>query len=312
MLESLRGHFFNGHEIGSNKATWVKWEKVLTAKDKGGLGVASLYALIGFIGLIWLFGGFKQPKIVSWKKVIQAIHGRDGNVHSINKSAVHSCWTTIVKEIRRLGVSGLNIFDFMKQKVGNGNIIKFWTDNWYHGGILKDIYPRLYVLENQGVVSWNSSRCSLICIDHHHFGSIRNRGLELEAGEFSVASIRRKIDDSRLPTIGDKTRSGLPEVTHRDIVEAEREISEKEKAPSGILYLAAGYYLKGWIYSYDQDGVVANLSDGEVKALFRLAYEKAKVSQKSLQGWYPIIYRALSRYTRGVLRVSVIFNILNF
>nr|GEW91461.1 RNA-directed DNA polymerase, eukaryota [Tanacetum cinerariifolium] len=98
MLESLRGHFFNGHEIGSNKATWVKWEK----------------------------------------------------------SAGHSCWTTIVKEIRRLGVSGLNIFDFMKPKVGNGNTIKFWTDNWYTGGILKDIYPRLYALENQGVVSWNS------------------------------------------------------------------------------------------------------------------------------------------------------------
>ncbi|GKC77300.1 hypothetical protein Tco_1128074, partial [Tanacetum coccineum] len=80
-------------------------------------------------------------------------------------------------------------------------------------------------------------------------------------------------------------RSGLPEVTHRDIVEAEREISEKEKAPSGILYLAAGYYLKGWIYSYDQDGVVANLSDGEVKALFRLAYEKGRLDHSFSVKW---------------------------
>ncbi|GJX01702.1 RNA-directed DNA polymerase, eukaryota [Tanacetum coccineum] len=155
MLESLRGHFFNGHEIGSNKATWVKWEKVLTAKDKGGLGVASLYALNRGLLVKWFWRFYNQETSL-WKKVIQAIHGRDGNVHSINKSVVHSCWTTIVKEIRRLGVSGLNIFDFMKQKVGNGNIIKFWTDNWYHGGILKDIYPRLYALENRKDITVSS------------------------------------------------------------------------------------------------------------------------------------------------------------
>ncbi|GJY42151.1 RNA-directed DNA polymerase, eukaryota [Tanacetum coccineum] len=45
MLESIRSHFFNGHELGSNKATWVKWSRVLTAIDHGGLGVSSLYAL---------------------------------------------------------------------------------------------------------------------------------------------------------------------------------------------------------------------------------------------------------------------------
>ncbi|GJY41450.1 RNA-directed DNA polymerase, eukaryota, reverse transcriptase zinc-binding domain protein [Tanacetum coccineum] len=230
MLESLRGHFFNGHEIGSNKATWVKWEKVLTAKDKGGLGVASLYALNRGLLVKWFWRFYNQETSL-WKKVIQAIHGRDGNVHSINKSAVHSCWTTIVKEIRRLGVSGLNIFDFMKQKVGNGNIIKFWTDNWYHGGILKDIYPRLYALENRKDITVSSKLA-----DPHLNTSFRRDirgGCELEqfqmlvdlvdsitlapmedrwvwnlegSGEFSVASIRRKIDDSRLPTIGDKTR----------------------------------------------------------------------------------------------------------
>ncbi|GJT28707.1 RNA-directed DNA polymerase, eukaryota, partial [Tanacetum coccineum] len=132
MLESLRGHFFNGHEIGSNKATWVKWEKVLTAKDKGGLGVASLYALNRGLLVKWFWRFYNQETSL-WKKVIQAIHGRDGNVHSINKSAVHSCWTTIVKEIRRLG-----------------------SDNWYHGGILKDIYPRLYALENRKDITVSS------------------------------------------------------------------------------------------------------------------------------------------------------------
>ncbi|GJY74541.1 RNA-directed DNA polymerase, eukaryota [Tanacetum coccineum] len=39
-LESIRSRFFNGQDPKSNKASWVKWNKVLTPKDKGGLGVS--------------------------------------------------------------------------------------------------------------------------------------------------------------------------------------------------------------------------------------------------------------------------------
>ncbi|GJS07787.1 RNA-directed DNA polymerase, eukaryota [Tanacetum coccineum] len=35
-LESIRSRFFNGQDPKSNKASWVKWNKVLTPKDKGG------------------------------------------------------------------------------------------------------------------------------------------------------------------------------------------------------------------------------------------------------------------------------------
>nr|GEZ77646.1 RNA-directed DNA polymerase, eukaryota [Tanacetum cinerariifolium] len=44
-LESIRSQFFNGQDHKSHKASWVKWDNVLTSRDKGGLGVASLYAL---------------------------------------------------------------------------------------------------------------------------------------------------------------------------------------------------------------------------------------------------------------------------
>ncbi|GKC63662.1 hypothetical protein Tco_1096260, partial [Tanacetum coccineum] len=37
-MESIRCHFFNGIELNSKKAIWVKWNKVLAAKDRGGLG----------------------------------------------------------------------------------------------------------------------------------------------------------------------------------------------------------------------------------------------------------------------------------
>nr|GEY58351.1 RNA-directed DNA polymerase, eukaryota [Tanacetum cinerariifolium] len=87
-MESLRGHFFNGHEIGSHKASWVKWNNVLAAKDKGGLG-----------------------------NVIKAIHGVDGNVDKGNKFVGRSCWSSIVNEVRLLKGRGVNIFDLMKLRL---------------------------------------------------------------------------------------------------------------------------------------------------------------------------------------------------
>ncbi|GKD23438.1 RNA-directed DNA polymerase, eukaryota, partial [Tanacetum coccineum] len=40
-LESIRSHFFNGANLNVQKMSFIKWEKVLASKDKGGLGVAS-------------------------------------------------------------------------------------------------------------------------------------------------------------------------------------------------------------------------------------------------------------------------------
>nr|GFB21866.1 RNA-directed DNA polymerase, eukaryota, reverse transcriptase zinc-binding domain protein [Tanacetum cinerariifolium]GFB40007.1 RNA-directed DNA polymerase, eukaryota, reverse transcriptase zinc-binding domain protein [Tanacetum cinerariifolium] len=44
-LESICSRFFNVQDHKSRKASWVKWDNVLTSRDKGGLGVASLYTL---------------------------------------------------------------------------------------------------------------------------------------------------------------------------------------------------------------------------------------------------------------------------
>ncbi|GJQ95487.1 RNA-directed DNA polymerase, eukaryota, reverse transcriptase zinc-binding domain protein [Tanacetum coccineum] len=37
-LESIRSHFFNGHDPNSKRTSWVKWKNVLASKEKGGLG----------------------------------------------------------------------------------------------------------------------------------------------------------------------------------------------------------------------------------------------------------------------------------
>ncbi|GJY13078.1 hypothetical protein Tco_0382387 [Tanacetum coccineum] len=147
VLESIRGHFFNGHKIGSNKATWVKWNYVLTDKKHGGLGVSSLYALNRGLMIKWVWRFFTQKESL-WAKVITANHGDYDKVESRCHAVGRSCWPSIVNEVRILKNKGMNIFDFMNLKLGNGDTSRFWTDRWYAGGIIKDLCPRLFALDN--------------------------------------------------------------------------------------------------------------------------------------------------------------------
>ncbi|GJS03117.1 putative RNA-directed DNA polymerase, eukaryota, reverse transcriptase zinc-binding domain protein [Tanacetum coccineum] len=44
-MESIRSNFFKGGDQLDKKITWVAWDKVLSSKKKGGLGVSSLFSL---------------------------------------------------------------------------------------------------------------------------------------------------------------------------------------------------------------------------------------------------------------------------
>ncbi|GKA14227.1 hypothetical protein Tco_0693873, partial [Tanacetum coccineum] len=155
ILESIRGRFFNGYEIGSKKVSWVKWNNVLTDKKRGGLGVSSLYALNRGLMIKWLWKFFVHKDSL-WTKVITAIHGVNGNVSSSGAKAGRSCWLAIVDEVRALHKTGVYIFDFMNLKLGNGEMVKFLLDRWYEGGILKDIFPRMFALENMKEITVSS------------------------------------------------------------------------------------------------------------------------------------------------------------
>ncbi|GJR50533.1 hypothetical protein Tco_1401054 [Tanacetum coccineum] len=120
--------------------------------------------------------------------------------------------------------------DFMYIKVGNGETTKFWDDIWIGSKPLKLLFPRIYALDNikDATICMKLNEPSL---DNNFRRSIRG-GIEqsqfkeltdllipivlnpcpdrwfwsLEgSGEFSVASIRRFIDDQRLLTVDSKT-----------------------------------------------------------------------------------------------------------
>ncbi|GJT62825.1 RNA-directed DNA polymerase, eukaryota [Tanacetum coccineum] len=164
ILESIRSHFFNGHDPGSKKASWVKWNNVLTDKKRGGLGVSSLFALNRGLMIKWVWK-FLSQKDSLWTKVIVAIHGVGGKIHSEWTSTGKSCWLSILSEVRSLQRKGMYVFDYLTHKMGNGESTKFWLDHWHTGGIFKDIFPRLYALESSKEVTVSSKigDTSLVC-----------------------------------------------------------------------------------------------------------------------------------------------------
>nr|GEY77281.1 RNA-directed DNA polymerase, eukaryota [Tanacetum cinerariifolium] len=178
MLESIRSHFFNGYELRSNKATWVKW------------------------------------------------NSDDGKVGKVTNAGIRFCWMNIVNEISVLKNQGVNIFNFMQLKLGNGDTTAFWEDIWIGGNLLKDLYPRIYALETCKLVTVSKK-----LIDSSLDNSFRRKtrdGVEqvqynalyavtlvplcdrwvwfLESsGEFSVASVRTVIDEKRLSNVNTMT-----------------------------------------------------------------------------------------------------------
>nr|GEU59394.1 E3 ubiquitin-protein ligase RIN2-like [Tanacetum cinerariifolium] len=71
----------------------------------------------------------------------------DGNIGKDLRSGRRSCWQTIVNEARVLKNQGIDFFEFLKLKVGDGCTILFWKDRRCEAGILKDLFPRIYALE---------------------------------------------------------------------------------------------------------------------------------------------------------------------
>ncbi|GKA58822.1 RNA-directed DNA polymerase, eukaryota [Tanacetum coccineum] len=117
---------------------------------------------------------------------------------------------------------GINIHDFIKLKLGNGEDSRFWLDKWYEGGVLKRLFPRVYALELDKNISVSSKlkapslvttfrRNARSGIEQTQFDSMAEimKTISLvprvdryiwsleNDGSFSVASIRKTLDDNR-------------------------------------------------------------------------------------------------------------------
>ncbi|GJW75101.1 RNA-directed DNA polymerase, eukaryota, reverse transcriptase zinc-binding domain protein, partial [Tanacetum coccineum] len=185
----------------AKKPTWVKWTNVLASKEKGGLGISSLYAL-------------NRALMFKWVKV-----------------SYPSIWLDIVKEVDLLKKRGLNLLSFVNKKVGNGSDTLFWEETWHGNVAFKFLFPRAYALEScknidvasklsQNSLAFTFRREPRGGVEQDQFDSlkamvegtslvnIRDRWIwsSQSSGDFTIASIRKLIDEFTLSEVSSSTR----------------------------------------------------------------------------------------------------------
>ncbi|GJR02159.1 RNA-directed DNA polymerase, eukaryota [Tanacetum coccineum] len=123
-MEAIRCHFFNSVDHNSRKPIWVKWRKVLASKEKGGLGVSSLYALNRALLFKWVWR-FRTQSSSLWARVIKGIHGKDGKLDNKAKYSHPSIWLDIVREIKHLKDKDIDLLSFIKKRWETGLTLLF-------------------------------------------------------------------------------------------------------------------------------------------------------------------------------------------
>nr|GEX17403.1 RNA-directed DNA polymerase, eukaryota, reverse transcriptase zinc-binding domain protein [Tanacetum cinerariifolium] len=229
-MEAMRSYFFNGAELSSKKSVWVKWKHALAFKDKGGLGVSSLFALNRALMFKWVWRFITQGSSL-WARVIKELHAYDGKIGQKVKSCYPSLWLDIIHEVEMFSSRSIDLVCLIHSKLGNGANMSFWEVAWSRGSPFKSLFPRLYVLETQKKIDV-ASKLSYSGLDVSFRlpprGGVKIQQFEhmkekvegciladmmdrwfwaLEGlGEFTITSVRKMIDDFMLPEVSSKTR----------------------------------------------------------------------------------------------------------
>ncbi|GKB66016.1 RNA-directed DNA polymerase, eukaryota, reverse transcriptase zinc-binding domain protein [Tanacetum coccineum] len=125
--------------------TWVSWNKCLTSRNSGGLGIGSIHALLLF-KWIWCF---MQNSTDLWARVIKVILGNNGGIHvDFLHSPIQGTWSGILSMINSLKLKGMDFMSLCTRKVVNDASIRFWDDIWCGSQPLKCVFPRIHMLEN--------------------------------------------------------------------------------------------------------------------------------------------------------------------
>nr|GEY90244.1 RNA-directed DNA polymerase, eukaryota [Tanacetum cinerariifolium] len=228
MMEFIYSRFFNGIDIMEKKLSFISWNKVLASKDRGGLGVSSFFAMNRALMFKWVWR-FKTDSTSLWTKFILAMHGKDGNLNTTAKSFFPSIWLDIIRDLHNLKNKGIDLLRLIKKKIGNGVDTLFWKDTWKGDIAFKFMYPRIYKLETCKQINVASKlvhdnvRLSLRRmprggVELEQFTDMINSLADLQlpnmqdrwfwslscSGNFSIASVRKIIDDHLLPEVSSK------------------------------------------------------------------------------------------------------------
>nr|GFC21147.1 RNA-directed DNA polymerase, eukaryota, reverse transcriptase zinc-binding domain protein [Tanacetum cinerariifolium] len=143
-MKMIHNRFFNGGDNKESRITWVAWEKVLSSKKNGGLGVSSFFALNRALLFKWIWRFLSQYGSLCYH-VICTIHGVRLEQHSRSSN---STWGAIIREAHLLASKGFDFLSHCKIRVGDGSNTRFWLDTWILDSPLYVRFPRLFALES--------------------------------------------------------------------------------------------------------------------------------------------------------------------
>nr|GEY85346.1 RNA-directed DNA polymerase, eukaryota [Tanacetum cinerariifolium] len=257
-MESIRSYFFNGMEYASKKASWVKWEYMLSSKDKGGIGV-----------------------------VIIALLGEDGKIGKKSKTCYTSIWIDIINEMERLKKrGGLDLMSFIHSKLGDGKHTKFWDVSWcgsgdYSVSLVRALIDGVSLPEVSTKTRWikevpikinvHTWKVKLNCLPTRL--NISRRGMDIDSILCSMCD--KAVESSRHLFFNcPVSKEALRKIARWWDIEYD-EVSSYDDWLQWILSLRLPrkhtHLLEGICYVLWWDGVVPNLSDVECSELVREA-----------------------------------------
>ena len=165
-LESIRRNFFWGGSVDGNKMSWIAWDKVLSPRDRGGLGIGSLTSCNQAMLAKWWWR-FRNENHALWRKVICSIYGPSGCLDDNSPIRSNSgVWYHIVRLRHDLLKVNINLSSIFKIKLGNGQTASFWHDTWSGGPTLHVLFPQLHKLD-VNPNCYVSERCPISIVSAH-------------------------------------------------------------------------------------------------------------------------------------------------
>jgi len=142
-LVRIQRNFLWGWGSEGRKIAWPSWEKVCKPREFEGLCIidTKLFNVTLLGKWIWRLGSEKGGL---WKEIFVSKYGGWRSLGEEGNSSRSSPWWKYLKEVWASEGLGRSFEDGFKWKVGDGNDISFWKDNWMDCGTLKRVFPRLF------------------------------------------------------------------------------------------------------------------------------------------------------------------------
>nr|GEX28844.1 RNA-directed DNA polymerase, eukaryota [Tanacetum cinerariifolium] len=184
------------------------------------------FALNSALLFRWVWRFVSQDESL-WYRVISSIYGSCFPQSSPQTSSV---WSSIVREIHKLKLQGVDLLSYIRVHVGNSLKTKFWKDPWIDDSLLCHRFPRVYTLEANRDVSVaekltasNDGSFRRLArggvkeqqfvqlqnlVDHCVLSSVSDRWVWSLSGDglFRVKDARNLLDENFLPKSNNATR----------------------------------------------------------------------------------------------------------